>query len=146
LDLYRPGAAFWNRLRIPVLAPDPARDRRDGLYCPIWAAAFYGAAHLCGNDVNQYVAVSLAGLFGGVGVASLTRLDAPRLRTFSSLAIAGAIGAAFALPFALYAKPSNSVPLSDEAVIRISFALWQAAVGTYVYWIGVANRATSSAA
>lgn len=115
-------------------------------YCLVWAAALYSAAHLCGNDVNEYFAVSLSGLFGGIGVACLTSLNAPRLRIPSSLTIAGAIGAAFALPFALYAKPLWSGPLSEDAILRISFTLWQAAVGTYVYWIGAANRATSSAA
>lgn len=115
-------------------------------YCLIWAGAFYIAAYLCGNDVNQYLAMLLAGLIGGVGVAGLTSIDAPRLRTLSSLATAGVIGAVFALPFALYAKPLDSVPFSEEAVLRVSFALWQAAVGCYVYWICAVNRATSSAA
>jgi hypothetical protein len=115
-------------------------------YTLIWAGAFYTGAYLCGKDVNQYVAMLPAGLIGGVGVAGLTSIDAPRLRSFSSLAVAAAIGAFFGLPFALYAKPSDFIPLSEETVLRLSFALWQAAVGTYVYRIGVVSRATSSAA
>ena len=114
-------------------------------YCLIWAAAFYSAAYLCGKDVNQYLAMLLAGLIGGVGVAGLTGIEARR-HSLSYLATAGAIGAVFALPFALYAKPLDSIPLSEEAVLRVSFALWQAAIGTYVYRIGAMRPATSSAA
>jgi len=116
------------------------------IYSLIWAAAFYTAAYLCGNDVNQYLAMLPAGLIGGVGVAGLTSLDAPRLRTLPSLAAAGVIGAVFALPFALYAKPLDFIPFSEETVVRVSFALWQAAVGTYVYRICAGSRAISSAA
>jgi hypothetical protein len=115
-------------------------------YCLFWAAAFYVAAYLVGKDVNQYVAMLLAGLIGGAGVAGLTSIDAPRLRTASSFVSAGAIGAVFALPFAFYAKPPDGFPLSEETVLRVSFAIWQVAVGTYVYAIVAANRATSSAA
>jgi hypothetical protein len=113
-------------------------------YCLVWAAAFFVAIRLCSNDVNPYLAMLPAGLVGGVGVAGLTGIGVPRLRTLSSLAIAGAIGAVFALPFALYVKPPE--PPLDKAVVRLSFALWQAAVGTYVYWLGAPKGVTSSAA
>jgi hypothetical protein len=113
-------------------------------YCLIWTAAFYVAIRLCSNEVNSYLAMLPAGLIGGVGVAGLTGIGAPRLRTLSSLAVAGAIGAVFALPFALYVKPPE--PPLDKAIVRLSFVLWQAAVGTYVYWMGAPKSATSSAA
>ena len=116
------------------------------LYCVDWAAALRVGARLSGGPVNQHVAMLIAGFIGGVGVAAVTSLDAPRLRTRMAMLIAGVIGGVFGLPFALYVKPSASVPLSEEAIVRISFALWQAAVGTYVYWVGVRRRATSAPA
>lgn len=116
------------------------------LYCVVWAAALDMGARLSGGPVNQYLAMFIAGFIGGVGVAAVTGLDAPRLRTRRVMLIAGAIGGVFGLPFALYVKPAASFPLSEETIVRVSFTLWQAAVGTYVYWIGVKRRATSAAA
>jgi hypothetical protein len=121
------------------------------IYCCIWGAALYSGAHMCGSDVNPYVAMALSGMMGGLGDAAMTSLDVLPLRKPALLAATGLVGAAAALPFALYARPVDAVHLSEEQVLHVAFAVWQVAVGTYIYWVsaarsGAKSKATSSAA
>jgi hypothetical protein len=110
-------------------------------------------AMLSGDD---YLPMGLAGLIGGFGVAMAVSVGHGHLRSTWRLAGAGAVGLVAGLSFQPWLQSFvlrlNTVadPLQPER-LRSGFAIWQAAVGTYVmanvmfrgHWQGLELRSAN---
>jgi hypothetical protein len=114
------------------------RSRKKILAAPLIVAVFPVAgisatAMGLGLGVLYPLGACFGGLVGGMGVTLATSIGYPRLRSRRYLMGGGAIGCLAALPFSMWlylqSKDSNDAYLW----LHISFAIWQAAVGTYLY-------------
>lgn len=99
------------------------------LNCAAWAAAYAIAIQLAANGgayfaMAYYRACLAAGFVGGLGVVLADSICHPRLLALKHLGAAALIGAVAGLPFA-----------SDDWPAACDFAIWQASMGTYLYFV-----------
>ncbi len=104
----------------------------------VWFIAYVGAM-LASRD-HTFLAMSVGGAIGGLGVTLCAAIGRRRLLSPKYLIAAAAIGGVSALPFGFWLRvsdrrawggPDPAQPLR----LRLSFAIWQAAVGTYLYMV-----------
>jgi hypothetical protein len=109
------------------------------LNCAAWVAAYHIAVRVYGSGGlyfgKAYFATCLAGLAGGLGVALADSICCTRLLAPIRLIAAGFIGAVVGLPFG-FSVDNGNVPW----VSPCSFAIWQASVGTYLYYVCTQSR------
>jgi hypothetical protein len=99
----------------------------------VWCAAYAIATPQSGLDSNLHI--FLAGLVGGFSVALSDTICCPRLLSPKYLSYAATVGLLAAFPFVLVSEFGHSAegpPLG--ILLPFSFAIWQAAVGTCLYW------------
>ena len=109
----------------------------------VWRLALRVAVELGaeGPTGRKLFAMCLAGLIGGLGVTVSTALAKWQRPTVSSLAAGAAIGAICGLPFAWWLVAGNQAPLPEWAMLLVSFAIWQGAVGLNLWWnFGLGKR------
>jgi hypothetical protein len=107
-----------------------------------WPLAWWCAVQLYGLTENSsYLSLGLGGLVGAVSVAVAVGIVHWRLLTFRCLVGAAAIGFLAGLAFVPYLNlymsdkapwPRNPV---EDLLYRLGFAVWQTAVGAYIYAI-----------
>lgn len=106
--------------------------------CARFAAVFTNMAMTI--DHANFLSMGMGGLIGGFGVAMAVGIARPNIRSRWKLITAAVIGLLAALPFepwlsarkfGLYDPPALTP--AQEAALQYPFAVWQAAVGTYVY-------------
>jgi hypothetical protein len=115
------------------------------LNCAAWVAAYHIAVQVYGSGGlyfgRAYFATCLAGLAGGLGVALADSICCTRLLAPIRLIAAGFIGAVAGLPFG-FSVGNGNVPW----VSPCSFAIWQASMGTYLYYVCTQSREGTKAA
>jgi hypothetical protein len=98
-------------------------------YAAVWPVAYATAVYI--SRWNQRLGICVGGIVGGVGVAIVTLLiERGSLSESKSLLTASAIGGIAAVPLALAFQPGFPDRLKPGG-----FAVWQAALGTYIYFI-----------
>jgi hypothetical protein len=90
----------------------------------VWIVAFYTALEL-DRLHNTYLGMCMAGLVGGAGVLLSIQIGGAKPIFWKTVGIGALIGAVAAIPFC-WNYASSDTPWGQ-------FAIWQAAVGTYVY-------------
>jgi len=96
-----------------------------------WQTAYRVAGRLGTESgaARKVLAMCLAGLIGGFGVALAAALTKRRAASAANLATAAVAGAICGLPFAAWLISGNEAPLPDWAQMMIAFGIWQGAVG-----------------
>ena len=96
-----------------------------------WQTAYRVAGRLGTESgaARKVLAMCLAGLIGGFGVALAAALTKRRAASAANLATAAAAGAICGLPFAAWLITGNEAPLPEWAEMMVSFGIWQGAVG-----------------
>ena len=90
---------------------------------------------------DRFTAVAVGGCIGGLGVALSVSIWERRLLSHPYLFLAAVVGGASALPFGAWVKNYRLAVTSSNWQyyelqpfrLRYSFAIWQAAVGAYLY-------------
>jgi hypothetical protein len=77
----------------------------------------------------------IGGFFGGLGVSLAVAIGYRKLRSVLYLPLGGIIGAVAALPFGASLHSCAGIDPKPVARVHLSFAIWQAAVGTYLYTV-----------
>ncbi len=123
------------------------RGAKTVLFVPLmlitWLAA-HETARLVGMMIGideSFAAVAVGGCMGGLGVALSVSICERRLLTHPYLFLAALVGCISALPFGPWATNYQlSLTSLDRQYyelrpfrLRYSFAIWQAAVGAYLY-------------
>ena len=108
----------------------------------VWPLAQIGATWAAMKTGDDYLPMGLAGLVGGWSIAVAIGIAQPHLLSRWRLTGAAVIGFLAALSFgpwlASFRLSINSVPDSLQPTrLKYAFAIWQAAVGTYLYTIVV---------
>jgi hypothetical protein len=78
------------------------------------------------------IPVFAGGATGGVGVTLSCAVLYTQLLSRSRLLVAALVGGLAALPFSAVAIPFGR---PDQRLVTLAFAIWEAAVGTYLYAI-----------
>jgi hypothetical protein len=94
----------------------------------VWIGSVHTAIALM-SDKRTYLAMAVAGLIGGLGVAIATGIGCRTLLSIPSLAMAAIAGGLAALPFGWWVQGSEKNAFAGVAC----FAIWQAAVGTTLW-------------
>jgi hypothetical protein len=81
---------------------------------------------------SDFVAMSIGGVVGGLGLVLVNAVGRRRLLSLRHLIEGGVIGCIAALPFGLWLLDLHHSG-GDRTYLQCSFAIWQAAVGTYLY-------------
>ena len=106
------------------------------LSIPAWLVAWFSTLFVMVHVVAvPFVAMWVGGLVGGLGVTLSAGIVYHRLLSSRYLIRAAMIGGVSALPFGFWLillSGGESVPLQSLR-LRCAFAIWQAAVGTYLY-------------
>ncbi|MGA2435820.1 MAG: hypothetical protein ABSG25_11095 [Bryobacteraceae bacterium] len=99
----------------------------------VWFAAYRIAGDMAvyAGDDRPFLPMLLAGTVGGLGVTLAAAIGYRRLLSAKYLIAAAIIGGVSAVPFGLWLR-SGSDPL-QAIYFRSAFAIWQAAVGTFLY-------------
>jgi hypothetical protein len=74
-----------------------------------------------------------AGLVGGLGVSLAVAIGYRKLRSVLYLPLGGVIGALAAFSFGTSLHSCDGIDPEPVLRVHLSFAIWQAAVGTYLY-------------
>ena len=152
------GDRFFKWLGLDILTPLPFALLSAALFlrswravaavplnCAAWVAAYHIAVQVYGSGGlyfgRAYFATCLAGLAGGLGVALADSICCTRLLAPIRLIAAGFIGAVAGLPFG-FSVGNGNVPW----VSPCSFAIWQASMGTYLYYVCTQSREGTKAA
>jgi hypothetical protein len=106
------------------------------LNCATWLAAYSIAMRTVSNS-SPYFGMCLAGFAGGLGVALADSICHPELLAPKRLAGAVLIGSVAGLPFGAWASSSNG---AASWAWMCSFAIWQASMGTYLYFVCTRGR------
>jgi ABC-type thiamin/hydroxymethylpyrimidine transport system permease subunit len=101
-----------------------------------WMALAWLAAIITAVQVAVRVGIWLppacvGGTVGGLVVALSAAVAKDQLRSLQNLVVAGIVGGIAAVPFGFWLWGNSQQPLG----LWLSFAIWQAAVGTYLYAI-----------
>jgi hypothetical protein len=113
------------------------------LYILVYCAAFYVAMDMAISRTprNDYLPMCVGGLIGGFGVCLASGIANRCLLYPRYLLGACLVGCVAALPFGLWLAAANRVNMNahDDAFqplrLACSYAIWQAAVGTYLYGV-----------
>jgi len=117
------------------------RTRRAFLACPLMIAAEFVAVYVTvclgfaamGLKIESWaIPVFAGGATGGVGVTLSCAVLYTQLLSRSRLLVAALVGGLAALPFSAVAIPFGR---PDQRLVTLAFAIWEAAVGTYLYAI-----------
>jgi hypothetical protein len=113
------------------------------LYIAVWVLAqFIATGVAISNARSDYFPMCLAGLIGGLGVCLASGIVNRRLLSLRYLLGACFVGSVAAVPFGFWLAAYNaSIRSSMNAPegplqslrLQLSFAAWQAGVGTYLY-------------
>lgn len=115
----------------------------------LWVFARITATWAVMKTSDDYLPMGLAGLVGGCGIAVALGITYPHLLSRARLAGAAVIGFSAALSFGPWLESFrlhiNSTPDPLQPMrLESAFAIWQAAVGTYVYLNAVVGRKRDS--
>lgn len=152
------GDRFFKGLGLDILTPLPFALISAALFlrtwkavlavplnCAAWVAAYNIAGQMYGSGGpyfgKAYFAVCLAGLAGGLGVALADSICHPTLFAPKHLGCAAFIGAVAGLPFG-FSVDNGNVPWA----LPCFFAIWQASVGTYLYYVCTDGRKSAEVA
>jgi len=105
-------------------------------YAAIWPIAYFSAIRIGWLTGNDPLGIGVAGVIGALSVTIVTLIEcsslSETLSEWKSLFTASVIGGIAAVPLALAFRPGSP----DRKWLSLSgFAVWQAAVGTYLYFI-----------
>jgi hypothetical protein len=101
------------------------------LHLVVWEAAYVLASPTMHGVLLWFVP---SGLVGGLGVALADSICLPRLRSLKHLGGAAVVGSIAAVPFYfLLDLPLGKLIGNPLLAVACGFAIWQAAVGTYLY-------------
>jgi len=110
-----------------------------GIVC-LWPAVRFAGMLISAASQSGTEALSLGGLIGGLSVTAALGCAHPRLLSPWWLIGAAAVGSVAALPFAPWLanvdyRMVGSPVVTPIQVFRLqrAFAIWQAAIGTYLY-------------
>lgn len=112
------------------------------LYALVWTMAYFVAMDMAISRTPQsdYIPMCLAGLVGGLGVCLASGIVNRCLLSRRYLLAACLVGCVAALPFGLWLGEIHralSINAHEDALqatrLLCSFAIWQAAVGAYLY-------------
>jgi hypothetical protein len=95
-----------------------------------WLIAYLTVGFVMGNTGDPLIGVCVGGAIGGLSVTLCAATGQRRLLSSKYLISATAIGAVLALSFVFSARGEDTRLLLGR---RCAFAIWQAAVGTYLY-------------
>ena len=122
------------------------RTVRAFLIVPLMVAAWWASILVAGRMWlpwaigydNPFGPACVGGMVGGLGVTLTAAIGKPRLLSPKYLVTSCALGAVSAVPLALWLRLSR-----EPHALMWSFALWQAAMGTYLsaIWIAVSRKA-----
>lgn len=108
------------------------------LVTAVWFLAYLGV--MSGAWDRPFLAMSVGGMIGGVGVTLWAAIGQRRLLSPKYLILAATVGGVSALPFGFWLRVFagrhswDVVHDSAQAMrLHISFAVWQAAVGVFLY-------------
>jgi hypothetical protein len=127
-------AAFWmRRLKHFIAVP---------LNVVVWLLA-YSTSAVAGLGASfdySFVPMCLGGFVGGLGLTLVNTIGRRRVLTFPYLIAGGIVGSVAALPFTewrdtFYGDFGGGHAEGRFEMLQHSFAIWQAAVGTYLYAI-----------
>jgi hypothetical protein len=108
----------------------------------VWQIAF-GIAHFLGMDRADYrLPGCVGGLVGALGLVLCVSIGERSLFSVKHFIIGALVGSFSGLSFASwtqldYATDLNRGPMAGPPTPMNAFAIWQAAVGTYLYWISL---------
>jgi hypothetical protein len=122
-------------LFVVLLTPKTAGILAIPLSVAAWLAAYLVAVLAMTSGLGPFISVCVGGAAGGLGVTLCAATGQHRLLSSEYLILAAAIGGASALPFGFWLR-SFVVHTRDPLQplrLRYAFAIWQAAVGTYLY-------------
>lgn len=120
---------------LSFLLPRPAKPARLlglALAVPVWLVAYLTTLFVTGLIGNLIVGMCVGGAVGGLGVTLCAAAGRPRLLSPKHAISAAAIGAVAALSFVFSGRGESTHLLLGR---RCAFAIWQAAVGTYLYTV-----------
>jgi hypothetical protein len=84
---------------------------------------------------DEFIPMCIGGFVGGLGLVLANCIGRPRLLSFPYLIGGGVLGCVAALPFGLWLRSYHFDQELQRNALQYSFAIWQAAVGTYLYII-----------
>lgn len=95
-----------------------------------WLIAYFTVGFVTGNTGDPLIGMCVGGAAGGLSVTLCAATGQRRLLSSKYLISAAGIGAVSALSFVFSARGEDTRLLLGR---RCAFAIWQAAVGTYLY-------------
>jgi hypothetical protein len=116
------------------------------LYPLVWVVAYMVAVDSAISRFprNPYLPMCIAGLVGGLGLGLSTIAACRRMQTPAHLIAVSAIGILSALPFSFWLanlpQGMSGEPPFQQVRLAYSFAIWQGAVGTYLYSVCSQNK------
>jgi hypothetical protein len=119
-----------------LLAPKAAWLLTVPLNVGTWLVAYWITIFMMVNICGPLLSMFIGGLAGSLGVTLCTAMGYPLLlRSTKYLTSAAAIGGVCALPFGFWwlSRSTGEYNLLTSIYFRCAFAIWQAAVGTYLY-------------